>query len=164
MKFLELKAFSREQDLVTVLTLWGLSCPILTQAAKYLNVEIIELHHDKKKDAPSGTAIKTLSWWRKFGNQSSKVRWGRIDCGCLWCWCVFSVRLPPGLVARKSSLAIRKDWPSVMTPMIAALHDSQFGNQRSCQASWACLWIRTLIMRHANAFWISEGFTKILEN
>ncbi|OYL04631.1 hypothetical protein AK83_03250 [Streptococcus pneumoniae K2527] len=30
-----------------------------TQAAKYFpNVEIIELHHDKKKDAPSGTAIK----------------------------------------------------------------------------------------------------------
>ncbi|MBY5034470.1 4-hydroxy-tetrahydrodipicolinate reductase [Streptococcus gallolyticus] len=30
------------------------------QAAKYFpNLEIIELHHDKKKDAPSGTAIKT---------------------------------------------------------------------------------------------------------
>jgi len=30
------------------------------QAAKYMpNVEIIELHHDKKLDAPSGTAIKT---------------------------------------------------------------------------------------------------------
>ena len=30
------------------------------QAAKYFpNVEIIELHHDKKKDAPSGTTIKT---------------------------------------------------------------------------------------------------------
>lgn len=30
------------------------------QAAKYLpNVEIIELHHDKKLDAPSGTAIQT---------------------------------------------------------------------------------------------------------
>lgn len=30
------------------------------EAAKYLpNVEIIELHHDKKIDAPSGTAIKT---------------------------------------------------------------------------------------------------------
>lgn len=29
-------------------------------AAKYLsNVEIIEMHHDKKVDAPSGTAIKT---------------------------------------------------------------------------------------------------------
>ena len=31
-----------------------------TQAAKYFpNVEIIELHHDKKKDAPSGTSVKT---------------------------------------------------------------------------------------------------------
>lgn len=30
------------------------------KAAQYFpNVEIIELHHDKKKDAPSGTAIKT---------------------------------------------------------------------------------------------------------
>ncbi len=30
------------------------------QAAKYfLNVEMVELHHDQKKDAPSGTAIKT---------------------------------------------------------------------------------------------------------
>ncbi|MFC4652204.1 4-hydroxy-tetrahydrodipicolinate reductase [Lactococcus nasutitermitis] len=30
------------------------------QAAKYFpDVEIIELHHDKKKDAPSGTAVKT---------------------------------------------------------------------------------------------------------
>ncbi|WP_394405880.1 4-hydroxy-tetrahydrodipicolinate reductase [Streptococcus sp. 20-1249] len=30
------------------------------QAARYFpNLEIIELHHDKKKDAPSGTAIKT---------------------------------------------------------------------------------------------------------
>ena len=32
----------------------------VAQAAKYFpNVEIIELHHDQKKDAPSGTAIKT---------------------------------------------------------------------------------------------------------
>lgn len=31
------------------------------QAAKYFpNVEVIELHHDQKVDAPSGTAIKTL--------------------------------------------------------------------------------------------------------
>ena len=31
-----------------------------TEAAQYLpNVEIIELHHDRKLDAPSGTAIKT---------------------------------------------------------------------------------------------------------
>lgn len=33
------------------------------QAAKYLpHVEIIELHHDQKLDAPSGTAIKTAEW------------------------------------------------------------------------------------------------------
>ncbi|CYV29418.1 4-hydroxy-tetrahydrodipicolinate reductase [Streptococcus suis] len=32
----------------------------VAQAAKYFpNLEIIELHHDKKKDAPSGTAVKT---------------------------------------------------------------------------------------------------------
>ncbi|MFQ3548176.1 MAG: 4-hydroxy-tetrahydrodipicolinate reductase [Armatimonadota bacterium] len=32
------------------------------EAAKYMgSVEIIELHHDKKADAPSGTAIKTAS-------------------------------------------------------------------------------------------------------
>ena len=31
------------------------------QAAKYFdNAEIIELHHNQKKDAPSGTAIKTV--------------------------------------------------------------------------------------------------------
>lgn len=33
------------------------------QAAKYFpNLEIIELHHDLKKDAPSGTALKTAEW------------------------------------------------------------------------------------------------------
>lgn len=32
------------------------------QAAKYFpHVEIIELHHDRKRDAPSGTAVKTAS-------------------------------------------------------------------------------------------------------
>ena len=32
------------------------------QAAKYMpDVEIIELHHDKKLDAPSGTAIQTAA-------------------------------------------------------------------------------------------------------
>ena len=33
---------------------------LAAQAAKYFpHLEIIELHHDKKKDAPSGTAVKT---------------------------------------------------------------------------------------------------------
>ncbi|RRD32326.1 4-hydroxy-tetrahydrodipicolinate reductase [Streptococcus minor] len=37
------------------------------QAAKYFpNLEIIELHHDKKKDAPSGTAVKTAELISQF--------------------------------------------------------------------------------------------------
>ena len=61
----ELKAFSREQDLGGLIAPnFALGAVLLmqfaAQAAKYFpNVEIIELHHDKKKDAPSGTAIKT---------------------------------------------------------------------------------------------------------
>ncbi|MBR3721428.1 MAG: 4-hydroxy-tetrahydrodipicolinate reductase [Selenomonadaceae bacterium] len=36
------------------------------QAAKYIkNVEIIELHHDKKLDAPSGTAVQTAEMIRE---------------------------------------------------------------------------------------------------
>ena len=61
----ELKAFSREQDLGGLIAPnFALGAVLLmqfaAQAVKYFpNVEIIELHHDKKKDAPSGTAIKT---------------------------------------------------------------------------------------------------------
>ena len=61
----ELKAFSREQDLGGLIAPnFALGAVLLmqfaAQAAKYFpNVEIIELHHDQKKDAPSGTAIKT---------------------------------------------------------------------------------------------------------
>ncbi len=44
------------------------------QAAKYFpNVEIIELHHDKNKDAPSGTAIKTAELISE-ARRSSKVQ------------------------------------------------------------------------------------------
>lgn len=44
------------------------------QAAKYLSdVEIIELHHDQKIDAPSGTAMKTASIINEnLGNSNSK--------------------------------------------------------------------------------------------
>ena len=61
----ELKDFSRAQDLGGLIAPnFALGAVLLmqfaTQATKYFpNVEIIELHHDKKKDAPSGTAIKT---------------------------------------------------------------------------------------------------------
>ncbi len=42
------------------------------QAAKYFpNVEIIELHHEQKKDAPSGTAIKTAEMIGAARSESS---------------------------------------------------------------------------------------------
>ena len=61
----ELKEFSRSKNLGGLIAPnFALGAVLLmqfaAQAAKYFpNVEIIELHHDKKKDAPSGTAIKT---------------------------------------------------------------------------------------------------------
>lgn len=43
------------------------------QAAKYMpDAEIIELHHDKKLDAPSGTAIKTAEMIIKARGQSDR--------------------------------------------------------------------------------------------
>ena len=43
------------------------------QAAKYLpDAEIIELHHDKKVDAPSGTAIKTAEMILKARGRSER--------------------------------------------------------------------------------------------
>ena len=46
-------------------------------AAKYFpNVEIIELHHDQKKDAPSGTAIKTAELISKVRPQKPQ---GAVD-------------------------------------------------------------------------------------
>ena len=61
----ELTDLSREKDLGGLIAPnFAIGAVLLmqfaAQAAKYFpNVEIIELHHDKKKDAPSGTAIKT---------------------------------------------------------------------------------------------------------
>jgi 4-hydroxy-tetrahydrodipicolinate reductase len=77
-------------------------------AAKYMpNVEIIELHHDKKADAPSGTSIKTaemIDAARKQAGAKAAVPAGSPDdpargeekCGIR----VHSVRLP-GLVAHQ---------------------------------------------------------------
>jgi 4-hydroxy-tetrahydrodipicolinate reductase len=46
-------------------------------AARYFpNVEVIELHHDQKKDAPSGTAIKTLEM---MASEREKVQQGQMD-------------------------------------------------------------------------------------
>lgn len=47
------------------------------RAAKYFpHAEVIELHHDQKKDAPSGTAIKTLEM---MAAEREKVRQGQAD-------------------------------------------------------------------------------------
>lgn len=80
------------------------------QAAEYMpNVEIIELHHDKKTDAPSGTAIKTAEMIdaarRRAGVEADKpsgsddpARGDRVS-GVQ----IHSVRLP-GLVAHQEVL------------------------------------------------------------
>ncbi|MHB9036309.1 MAG: 4-hydroxy-tetrahydrodipicolinate reductase [Armatimonadota bacterium] len=81
------------------------------EAAKYMpNVEIIELHHDKKIDSPSGTAIKTaemidaarkaagVEWERPLGSNDDPAR-GETRSGIQ----VHSVRLP-GLVAHQEVL------------------------------------------------------------
>jgi 4-hydroxy-tetrahydrodipicolinate reductase len=77
------------------------------QAAKYLpEAEIIELHHDRKLDAPSGTAIKTAEMIMKSRGVSSRqavdelekvkgARGGNMDGVHL-----HSIRLP-GLVAHQ---------------------------------------------------------------
>jgi 4-hydroxy-tetrahydrodipicolinate reductase len=77
------------------------------EAARYLpDVEIIEMHHDKKADAPSGTAVKTAEWIHasrgehRSGPMDEKEtiagarggRWREIP--------IHSVRLP-GLVAHQ---------------------------------------------------------------
>ncbi|MFW5992099.1 MAG: 4-hydroxy-tetrahydrodipicolinate reductase, partial [Halanaerobiaceae bacterium] len=49
-------------------------------AAKYLNdVEIIELHHDQKVDAPSGTAIKTAELIKNQLNQNQQKQEDNVE-------------------------------------------------------------------------------------
>lgn len=81
------------------------------QASKYFDhVEIIELHHDQKADAPSGTAIKTAQLLAELGKSynPAKVkekenlagaRGGLADEGIR----IHSVRLP-GLIAHQEVL------------------------------------------------------------
>lgn len=80
------------------------------KAAKYFpNLEIIELHHDNKKDAPSGTAIKTAE---RIASVREKKHQGVSDeeelldgaRGALYDgFRIHSVRLP-GLVAHQEVL------------------------------------------------------------
>lgn len=51
------------------------------QAAKYFdNAEIIELHHNQKKDAPSGTAIKTALMMSESGKAEGKMTFETGNC------------------------------------------------------------------------------------
>jgi len=93
------------------------------EAAKYFpNVDIIELHHDQKLDAPSGTAIKTAEVMSEVrepmvqghSNEYEKIPGARgADIGGIH---IHSVRLP-GLIAHQEvlfggvgqSLTIRHD-------------------------------------------------------
>lgn len=50
------------------------------QAAKYFdNAEIIELHHNQKKDAPSGTAVKTAKMMAEVKNDFSKGNCAEVE-------------------------------------------------------------------------------------
>ncbi len=93
------------------------------EAAKYLSdVEIIDIHHDQKVDAPSGTAIKTAELINSVGNKRRIAKIDEIeklscargaDCHGVK---IHSVRLP-GLIAHQEvifgaegqSLTIRHD-------------------------------------------------------
>jgi 4-hydroxy-tetrahydrodipicolinate reductase len=81
------------------------------QAAKYMpEVEIIELHHEKKVDAPSGTAMRTLDMILEGRGERTVVRPEReqlkVDCargGEIDGVRVHSVRLP-GYVAHQECI------------------------------------------------------------
>lgn len=77
------------------------------QAAKYLpDVEIIEMHHDQKLDAPSGTAIKTAEMIaeirdeRRQGHPEEREEIDGARGGFYQGFPIHSVRLP-GLVAHQ---------------------------------------------------------------
>lgn len=80
------------------------------EAARFLpDVEIIEMHHNQKADAPSGTAIKTAEWIRheRGTPQGALVEEKETIAGARGGLCegvrVHSVRLP-GLVAHQQVL------------------------------------------------------------
>ncbi len=98
----------------------NLMMQVAKQIGKYFKaVEIIELHHDKKLDAPSGTAIRTAQLLSE-GEVMPSLEEGQPSRGdTRWGIRIHSVRLP-GLVAHQEiifggqgeTLTIRHDAPS----------------------------------------------------
>ena len=74
----ELRKLSRERNVACLIapnfsTGAVLLMKFSQMAAKYFdNAEIIELHHNQKKDAPSGTAIKTAQMMAEVNNDFTK--------------------------------------------------------------------------------------------
>ncbi len=110
------------------------------QAAKYFdNVEIIELHHNQKADAPSGTAIKTaqmLSENNKIYNQPLVKETEQIT-GARGCVAddnirIHSIRLP-GLIAHQEVIF------GAMGQIYTLRHDT---TDRSCYMPGVLLSIR----------------------
>jgi len=76
------------------------------EAARHMpHVEIIELHHDRKLDAPSGTAIKTAQWIADSRGESPQAKTSEekvpgVRGGEAYGIHIHSIRLP-GLVAHQ---------------------------------------------------------------
>jgi 4-hydroxy-tetrahydrodipicolinate reductase len=109
----ELNAMSRQANVgVIVAPNFAIGAVLMMRfaeiAAKYLaDVEIIELHHDKKMDSPSGTAIKTAELIvkqqeeaRRFRPRDEFQKISGVRGGQLGGVHIHSVRLP-GLVAHQ---------------------------------------------------------------
>jgi len=81
----ELKALSREKSISCFIapnfsTGAVLMMMFSAQAAKYFdNAEIIEFHHNQKKDAPSGTAVKTAKMMAEVKNNFAKGNCSEIE-------------------------------------------------------------------------------------
>ena len=78
-----------------------------TAAGFFTASEVIELHHDQKADAPSGTAVSTAVGMAETGGQSRRVSSTELYAGALGAQVggvpVHSVRLP-GLLAHQEVL------------------------------------------------------------
>jgi 4-hydroxy-tetrahydrodipicolinate reductase len=124
----ELKQLAAEKKLGGLIAPnFGISAVLLMQfaqqAAKYMpDVEIIEMHHDQKVDAPSGTALSTAKLISKVrpsheqGNPNEKETLAHVRGGDFDGIRIHAVRLP-GLVAHEQvmfgslgeGLTIRQD-------------------------------------------------------
>ena len=126
------------------------------QASQYFNhVEIIELHHNQKADAPSGTAIKTAEMLSEFGKSYNpqQVKETEKLAGARGSVCgdnirIHSVRLP-GLIAHQEIIF------GATGQIYTLRHDT---SDRSCYMPGVLLAIRKIIELQSLVY----GLEKIL--